>query len=83
MQPLSGDTWPTRLKILGNETGDKAWTVLVTGEECAMSSECDIGKGLCCQLQRRHRQAPRKVSKGLLLTSHRDTHQTHLTENFP
>ncbi|XP_063227827.1 ITG-like peptide [Bacillus rossius redtenbacheri] len=30
-------------------------------EDCTMSSECDIGKGLCCQLQRRHRQAPRKV----------------------
>ncbi|EFN68524.1 Prohormone-3 [Camponotus floridanus] len=30
-------------------------------EECAMSSECDISRGLCCQLQRRHRQAPRKV----------------------
>nr|CAD7463716.1 unnamed protein product [Timema tahoe] len=26
-----------------------------------MSGECDIGKGLCCQLQRRHRQAARKV----------------------
>lgn len=31
------------------------------GEECLLSSECDISKGLCCQLQRRHRQAPRKV----------------------
>ncbi|XP_047102903.1 ITG-like peptide [Schistocerca piceifrons] len=30
-------------------------------EDCTMSSECDISKGLCCQLQRRHRQAPRKV----------------------
>ncbi|KMQ89478.1 hypothetical protein RF55_10893 [Lasius niger] len=30
-------------------------------EECAMSSECDISRGLCCQLQRRHRQTPRKV----------------------
>ncbi|XP_021918850.1 prohormone-3 isoform X1 [Zootermopsis nevadensis] len=30
-------------------------------EDCTMSSECDIGKGLCCQLQRRHRQAARKV----------------------
>ncbi|XP_031835955.1 space blanket [Nomia melanderi] len=30
-------------------------------EECNMSSECDIGRGLCCQLQRRHRQTPRKV----------------------
>ncbi|RZF33358.1 hypothetical protein LSTR_LSTR007703 [Laodelphax striatellus] len=30
-------------------------------EECSMSSECDIHKGLCCQFQRRHRQAPRKV----------------------
>ncbi|XP_075219527.1 space blanket [Lycorma delicatula] len=30
-------------------------------EDCIMSSECDIHKGLCCQFQRRHRQAPRKV----------------------
>lgn len=37
-------------------------------EPCNMSSECDISRGLCCQLQRRHRQAPRKVSlKGLTL----------------
>ncbi|XP_011150602.1 ITG-like peptide isoform X1 [Harpegnathos saltator] len=30
-------------------------------EECNMSNECDISRGLCCQLQRRHRQTPRKV----------------------
>ncbi|KAJ8687179.1 hypothetical protein QAD02_022973 [Eretmocerus hayati] len=30
-------------------------------ELCSMSSECDIGRGLCCQLQRRHRQTPRRV----------------------
>lgn len=30
-------------------------------ELCNMSNECDISRGLCCQLQRRHRQAPRKV----------------------
>ncbi|XP_035718414.1 prohormone-3-like [Vespa mandarinia] len=30
-------------------------------EECNMSGECDIGRGLCCQLQRRHRQTTRKV----------------------
>ncbi|CAH0394527.1 unnamed protein product [Bemisia tabaci] len=30
-------------------------------EFCSLSSECDIHKGLCCQFQRRHRQAPRKV----------------------
>ncbi|KAG7189231.1 hypothetical protein KM043_008791 [Ampulex compressa] len=30
-------------------------------EECNVSGECDIGRGLCCQLQRRHRQTPRKV----------------------
>nr|CAH7719927.1 unnamed protein product [Callosobruchus chinensis] len=30
-------------------------------EPCHMSSECEISRGLCCQLQRRHRQAPRKV----------------------
>ncbi|KAK0180171.1 hypothetical protein PV327_005840 [Microctonus hyperodae] len=30
-------------------------------EECVMSSECDITRGLCCQIQRRHRQTTRKV----------------------
>uniref|UniRef100_U5EU83 Putative prohormone-3 n=1 Tax=Corethrella appendiculata TaxID=1370023 RepID=U5EU83_9DIPT len=30
-------------------------------EECITSSDCDITRGLCCQLQRRHRQTPRKV----------------------
>ncbi|XP_076241549.1 space blanket [Calliopsis andreniformis] len=30
-------------------------------EECNISGECDISRGLCCQLQRRHRQTPRKV----------------------
>lgn len=30
-------------------------------EECSTSSDCDISRGLCCQLQRRHRQAARKV----------------------
>lgn len=30
-------------------------------ESCHMSSECDISRGLCCQLQRRHRQLPRKI----------------------
>ncbi|BES97603.1 Hypothetical protein NTJ_10417 [Nesidiocoris tenuis] len=30
-------------------------------EECTMSTECDIHRGLCCQYQRRHRQAARKV----------------------
>jgi len=30
-------------------------------EDCKQSSECDIGKGLCCQLLRRHRQSPRKA----------------------
>ncbi|XP_065339112.1 prohormone-3 [Cloeon dipterum] len=30
-------------------------------EDCTMSGECDVTRGLCCQLQRRHRQAPRKV----------------------
>ncbi|XP_056640224.1 ITG-like peptide [Diorhabda sublineata] len=30
-------------------------------EPCNMSNECDISRGLCCQLQRRHRQAPRRV----------------------
>ncbi|XP_067140672.1 prohormone-3 isoform X1 [Centruroides vittatus] len=30
-------------------------------EQCLTSSECDMDKGLCCQLQRRHRMAPRKA----------------------
>lgn len=30
-------------------------------EECGTSSDCDISRGLCCQLQRRHRMALRKV----------------------
>ncbi|KAF7998553.1 hypothetical protein HCN44_010961 [Aphidius gifuensis] len=30
-------------------------------EECTMSGECDITRGLCCQIQRRHRQTTRKV----------------------
>jgi len=30
-------------------------------DECDTSNECDVGKGLCCQLLRRHRQAPRKA----------------------
>ncbi len=35
----------------------------ITDEDCAQSSECDVSKGLCCQLLRRHRQSPRKVSR--------------------
>ncbi|XP_014254830.1 prohormone-3 isoform X2 [Cimex lectularius] len=30
-------------------------------KECTISNECDIHRGLCCQYQRRHRQAARKV----------------------
>jgi len=30
-------------------------------EECSVSSECDISKGLCCLKLRRHRQSPRKA----------------------
>ncbi|XP_015121319.1 prohormone-3 [Diachasma alloeum] len=30
-------------------------------EECLMSRECDISRGLCCQIQRRHRQTTRKI----------------------
>lgn len=30
-------------------------------EDCITSSDCDITRGLCCQVQRRHRQVPRKV----------------------
>ncbi|XP_050669295.1 ITG-like peptide [Leptidea sinapis] len=29
-------------------------------EDCTTSSECDISRGLCCVMQRRHRQKPRK-----------------------
>ena len=34
---------------------------LVLGEECRDSAECNIEKGLCCRLQRRHRMQPKKV----------------------
>lgn len=30
-------------------------------EDCKMTTECDVTKGLCCQLLRRHRQTPRKA----------------------
>lgn len=30
-------------------------------EDCSVSSECDVTRGLCCQLLRRHRQSPRKA----------------------
>lgn len=30
-------------------------------DECQSSDECDASRGLCCQMQRRHRMAPRKV----------------------
>ncbi|XP_071515310.1 prohormone-3 isoform X2 [Panulirus ornatus] len=30
-------------------------------EPCDVSSECDIGRGLCCQVVRRHRQAPKTL----------------------
>ncbi|XP_073948686.1 ITG-like peptide [Choristoneura fumiferana] len=29
-------------------------------EDCSASSECDITRGLCCVMQRRHRQKARK-----------------------
>lgn len=35
-----------------------------------MSGECDISRGLCCQLQRRHRQTPRKVTITVCLRNH-------------
>ncbi|XP_018024461.1 prohormone-3-like isoform X2 [Hyalella azteca] len=31
------------------------------GEDCNTSAECDGARGLCCQLIRRHRKAPRQV----------------------
>lgn len=39
-------------------------------EECETSSDCDISRGLCCQLQRRHRQTHRKVIHVLALILH-------------
>ncbi|RWS23787.1 prohormone-3-like protein [Leptotrombidium deliense] len=30
-------------------------------DECLTSNECDSSRGLCCQLIRRHRMAPRKL----------------------
>lgn len=30
-------------------------------DECMTSSECDASHGLCCQLIKRHRMAPRKL----------------------
>ncbi|KAK8743979.1 hypothetical protein OTU49_000944 [Cherax quadricarinatus] len=30
-------------------------------EPCTVSSECEIGRGLCCQVVRRHRQAPKTL----------------------
>ncbi|XP_006609566.1 prohormone-3 [Apis dorsata] len=51
-------------EIAGSET--RSCQVPITSnklynEECNVSGECDISRGLCCQLQRRHRQTPRKV----------------------
>lgn len=31
-------------------------------EDCNTSSECDVTRGLCCIMQRRHRQKARKVT---------------------
>lgn len=54
--------------LICSDTGDGAKTCQPPfaapkqySEECTMSSECDIHRGLCCQFQRRHRQAARKV----------------------
>nr|XP_045588617.1 prohormone-3-like [Procambarus clarkii] len=30
-------------------------------EPCTVSSECEVGRGLCCQVVRRHRQAPKTL----------------------
>ncbi|XP_047492254.1 ITG-like peptide isoform X2 [Penaeus chinensis] len=30
-------------------------------EPCSVSTECEIGRGLCCQVVRRHRQAPKTL----------------------
>lgn len=30
-------------------------------ELCSTSHECDVGRGLCCQIMRRHRQAPKMM----------------------
>lgn len=40
-----------------------------------MSGECDVSRGLCCQLQRRHRQAPRKVEIFQITKHAKITHQ--------
>lgn len=34
---------------------------LMLGENCRTSSECNVGKGLCCKLQRRARSQPTKI----------------------
>ncbi|CAG0896165.1 unnamed protein product [Cyprideis torosa] len=49
-----------------DETGEKSCLAEGRGkkhlnEPCDMSSECDISRGLCCQLQRRIRQRARKA----------------------
>jgi hypothetical protein len=33
----------------------------VTGADCQDSSDCNINAGLCCRLQRKQKQQPRKV----------------------
>merc|ERR1711860_446428 len=38
------------------------------GEDCRTSSDCNIGKGLCCKLHRRARSQPKKVRTFVLLT---------------
>lgn len=43
-------------------------------EECETSSDCDISRGLCCQLQRRHRQTHRKVR----FRAHTHTHSADI-----
>lgn len=44
------------LGVCSETQGDKSY-----GEDCTSSSECDGTRGLCCQLIRRHRQAPKKM----------------------
>ena len=39
--------------------------MIVSGDECRESSDCNIHKGLCCRLTRRQRMQPKKVENSL------------------
>lgn len=48
-------------------------------EACSVSSECEVARGLCCQVVRRHRQAPKTLcgyfKDPLICIGHVDTEQ--------